>query len=355
MNKLKNLGIKILLVSSFTLVLNLSVYAQTTNEQPSTETPVVDNSVQEETQEEVQETQEESQEPNISFIHVDLDYEFLLTVDENGTILSAEAMTEEGTTTLESVQLIDSSITDGIQELLDVSTQDTEISLLITSDDDTMTSALSETLIASFGDVIEDYSTDEDSTDDDSTDEDSTDEGSTDEDSTDDDSTDDDSAGDDSTDDDSADDDSTDDDSDTNNNPVIVRIELARQLGISPGKMNLIQRLQKSFNDDDEIDYSYWANRPVKEIMKNIKSNKKSVVLNNNITKNKEEILEKEANEKSPIYNKIVKEIKQQFIDTIRNEKPNITNTKYTKQKSNKPEKHSSKNMKIKGNNNKKR
>jgi hypothetical protein len=194
MNKLKNLGIKILLVSSFTLVLNLSVYAQTTNEQPSTETPVEDNSVQEETQEEVQEMQEESQEPNISFIHVDLDYEFLLTVDENGTILSAEAITEEGTTTLESVQLLDSSITDGIQKLLDVSTQDTEISLLITSDDDTITSALSETLIASFGDVIEDYPSSDDSTDDDS----------------------------------------ADDDSDITNNPVIERIKLARQLGISP-------------------------------------------------------------------------------------------------------------------------
>jgi small-conductance mechanosensitive channel len=120
--------------------------------------------------------------------------------------------------------------------------------------------------------------------------------------------------------------------------------------------MNLIQRLQKSFNDDDEIDYSYWANKSVKEIMKNIKSNKEFVVLNNDITKNKKEILEKEAtNEKSPIYNKIVKEVKQQFIDTIRNENPNIINTKYTKQKSNKPEKHSSKNMKAKGNNKKRR
>lgn len=53
------------------------------------------------------------------------------------------------------------------------------------------------------------------------------------------------------------------------------RVAEARELGVTPGKLNLVQKLQASVVDDEEIVVEEWLDRPVKEIMKQIKENRK--------------------------------------------------------------------------------
>jgi hypothetical protein len=53
------------------------------------------------------------------------------------------------------------------------------------------------------------------------------------------------------------------------------RVERARALGVTPGKLNLVEKLQKSADNPEEYDTVTWLNKPVKEIMKEIKKNRK--------------------------------------------------------------------------------
>ncbi len=53
------------------------------------------------------------------------------------------------------------------------------------------------------------------------------------------------------------------------------RVAEARELGVTPGKLNLVQKLQAS-NPDAEISVEEWLNQPVKNIMKAIKENRKN-------------------------------------------------------------------------------
>ena len=53
------------------------------------------------------------------------------------------------------------------------------------------------------------------------------------------------------------------------------RVKEAKDLGVTPGKLNLVQKLQAS-NPDENIDINEWVNQPVKDIMKAIKENKKA-------------------------------------------------------------------------------
>lgn len=53
------------------------------------------------------------------------------------------------------------------------------------------------------------------------------------------------------------------------------RVQQARTLGTTPGKLNLVQKLQASSQAPDDINLEEWLNKPVKEIMKAIKQNKK--------------------------------------------------------------------------------
>lgn len=55
-----------------------------------------------------------------------------------------------------------------------------------------------------------------------------------------------------------------------------ARVEEAKQLGITPGKLNLIQKLQATTEDPKDIKVEEWAAKPVKEINKAIKENKKN-------------------------------------------------------------------------------
>jgi len=74
------------------------------------------------------------------------------------------------------------------------------------------------------------------------------------------------------------------------------RVEEARKLGVTPGKLNLVQKLQESSEDPDDINVEEWLNKPVKEIMKATNENKKEIKAEEKETK-KEEKLENKDNE----------------------------------------------------------
>ncbi len=52
------------------------------------------------------------------------------------------------------------------------------------------------------------------------------------------------------------------------------RVQEARSLGVTPGKLNLVEKLQASAQNIDDIDVEEWLNKSVKEIMKETKANK---------------------------------------------------------------------------------
>lgn len=52
------------------------------------------------------------------------------------------------------------------------------------------------------------------------------------------------------------------------------RVLEARSLGTTPGKLNLVQKLQAGAQDPDSIDVQDWLTKPVKDIMKAIKTEK---------------------------------------------------------------------------------
>lgn len=51
------------------------------------------------------------------------------------------------------------------------------------------------------------------------------------------------------------------------------RVDEAKDLGVTPGKLNLVEKLKKSSATPDEIDIQEWLNKPVKEIQAAIKKN----------------------------------------------------------------------------------
>lgn len=53
-----------------------------------------------------------------------------------------------------------------------------------------------------------------------------------------------------------------------------TRVEEARKLGVTPGKLNLVQKLIKSSEDPDNVELESWLNKPVKDIMAKIHENK---------------------------------------------------------------------------------
>lgn len=56
----------------------------------------------------------------------------------------------------------------------------------------------------------------------------------------------------------------------------LERVQKARELGVTPGKLNLVEKLQASADDPASIDIQLWLEKPVKEIMKAIKENRKA-------------------------------------------------------------------------------
>lgn len=67
------------------------------------------------------------------------------------------------------------------------------------------------------------------------------------------------------------------------------RVLEAKKLGVTPGKLNLVEKLQKSAANAEDISIEEWLNKPVKEIMKATKANK---VQEKNKTENAVESIE---------------------------------------------------------------
>lgn len=72
------------------------------------------------------------------------------------------------------------------------------------------------------------------------------------------------------------------------------RVEEAKAMGVTPGKLNLVQKLAASSDDVDEIDVEEWLNKSVKEINKTIKENRKSIKDNETTEELDEEEIEDE-------------------------------------------------------------
>lgn len=56
-----------------------------------------------------------------------------------------------------------------------------------------------------------------------------------------------------------------------------ARVQEARELGVSPGKLNLIEKLIKSSTTSAAINKEEWLDKPVKEINKTIKENREAL------------------------------------------------------------------------------
>lgn len=57
----------------------------------------------------------------------------------------------------------------------------------------------------------------------------------------------------------------------------LQRVQEARELGVTPGKLNLVQKLQASAENPEDFNMEEWLDKPVKEIMKATKENKKAL------------------------------------------------------------------------------
>ena len=54
------------------------------------------------------------------------------------------------------------------------------------------------------------------------------------------------------------------------------RVEVARELGVTPGKLNLVEKLISSSDGSESINLEEWLDKPVKDIMKATIENRKS-------------------------------------------------------------------------------
>lgn len=54
------------------------------------------------------------------------------------------------------------------------------------------------------------------------------------------------------------------------------RIEEARELGVTPGKLRLVEKLKESVEDPDSVVVEEWVDKPVKEIMAAVNANRKA-------------------------------------------------------------------------------
>ncbi|GAB1477390.1 hypothetical protein MASR2M70_22280 [Bacillota bacterium] len=54
------------------------------------------------------------------------------------------------------------------------------------------------------------------------------------------------------------------------------RVEDAKALGITPGKLNLIEELKQSSNPETPVEFEDWLDKPVKEIIRQTKENKEN-------------------------------------------------------------------------------
>lgn len=64
----------------------------------------------------------------------------------------------------------------------------------------------------------------------------------------------------------------------------LERVEQAKNLGVTPGKLNLVEKLQEAAKDTEVIDLEDWLSKPVKDIMKATKEYKEAASKNSENT-----------------------------------------------------------------------
>lgn len=213
-----------------------------------------------------------TEEPEKTVVSVKLDYDVLLTLDENGIIVSAELdekLEGEEVTTLE-VDVIGVTLVEGIEKLveehnseLDLSDEldedkddeeqnELEIEVEIYSEDDELAKKLTELVELAFGENVEVSA------------------------------------------------ENLVDELESNLfnelNPNLERFKLAEQYGITNGKMNLILKLKNSYGEDFVFNYDEWVGKSVKDIAKEIKVNRNTKITEDE-TQIDEEIISQEDSE----------------------------------------------------------
>lgn len=76
-----------------------------------------------------------------------------------------------------------------------------------------------------------------------------------------------------------------------------ARVEEARKLGVTPGKLNLVQKLKASASDPDGIEIEEWLNKSVKEINKTIKEYRQELKNTGNANDDTDEIKDEDNND----------------------------------------------------------
>ena len=93
----------------------------------------------------------------------------------------------------------------------------------------------------------------------------------------------------------------------------LQKVKEARTLGTTPGKLNLVKEMQNCLDEPSDIDFDEWLNKPVQDIMREIKKNKE--IDEADVPKNKK-IIDKNAliHKKSLLSDKkILNDKKQKF------------------------------------------
>jgi len=185
------------------------------------ETDVTDET--EETTDETEETTEEAAEDvKTATVYVEKDGGILLTVDEKGNIISAEYVNElEEKISLD--YLVSESLIEGMEALLDSEETDGYV-IIIDSEDEEYLAELEKLLEEKFGELVNLEPTEEMES----------------------------------------------------AHPLAHRFAMAQELGITPGKMNLLEKLGNGYGDDAEVDYAEWAEKSVKEIMTAVNAERKA-------------------------------------------------------------------------------
>jgi hypothetical protein len=79
----------------------------------------------------------------------------------------------------------------------------------------------------------------------------------------------------------------------------LARVEEAKKLGVTPGKLNLVEKLQASTADPTTINIEEWLTKPVKEIMKATKDNRNAPSVSDSDNSVKEEQKDQEKADKA--------------------------------------------------------
>ncbi len=232
---MKNL-IKLLLTITlvFTLFTAFSLSASATEDTPETEPikttlPEDDGSSEEDPEDVEVEEPIEEEVVEVTTVQLTLDVEelYLIVLDEEGALVSVEATSEEGTLALEALELETMNLDTLLAALLLTAPEEYDIGFTFESTDEALLEAVSAPLVELYGEAVVTILSEVD--------------------------------------------DEAEEDIEplTQNEKVANRILLASELGITPGKLNLIQKLE--FVSGEDFILEDWVDSSVKDIMKAIK------------------------------------------------------------------------------------